>query len=176
RRDVAQQCAIFPKRNKQNCASTFQFCCRLRYSALNGPDVGDVEQPFAAQEPLIGSASGVRLRLAYQVHKPFRQTSCRNSPEVLAIIDRQRPLRRTTENVRLLQNRIEYGREIAGRRIDQSQDFGGRSLLLQSLARLGDQARVLHRDDGLRREVLDQCNLLIGEGPNLLAVNDKSSK
>ena len=37
----------------------------------------------------------------------------------------------------------------------------------QSLARLGQQPRVLHRNDRLRREVLQQRDLLIGERPNL---------
>ena len=39
------------------------------------------------------------------------------------------------------------------------------------LARLGDQPRVLHRDDRLRREVLQQRDLLVGERPHLLAVD-----
>ena len=47
--------------------------------------------------------------------------------------------------------------------------LGGRGLLLQRLARLGDQPRVLHRDDRLRGEVLQQRDLLVGEGPDLLA-------
>ena len=40
-----------------------------------------------------------------------------------------------------------------------------------SLARLGNQPRILHRDDCLRGEVLQQCDLLVGEGPNFFAVN-----
>ncbi len=39
------------------------------------------------------------------------------------------------------------------------------------LARLGKQPRVLHRDHRLRREVLQQRDLLVGERPNLLAVD-----
>ena len=49
--------------------------------------------------------------------------------------------------------------------------LGGRGLLLQRLARLGDQPRVLHRDDRLRREVLQQRDLLVGERPHLLAID-----
>ena len=55
-------------------------------------------------------------------------------------------------------------------RIDDPQHLGGRGLLLQCLARLGDQPRVLHRDDRLRREVLQQRDLLVGERPDLVAV------
>ena len=39
------------------------------------------------------------------------------------------------------------------------------------LARLGDQPRVLHRDHRLRREVLQQRDLFVGERPDLLAID-----
>ena len=68
----------------------------------------------------------------------------------------------------LFQHRVEHRREIAGRGVDDLQHLGGRGLLLQCLARLGDQPRVLHRDDRLRGEVLQQGDLLVGEWPNLL--------
>ena len=48
--------------------------------------------------------------------------------------------------------------------------LGGRGLLLQGLARLVNQPRVLHRDDRLRREVLQQRDLLVGERPDFLAI------
>jgi hypothetical protein len=67
---------------------------------------------------------------------------------------------------------MEHRREIAGRGVDDLQDLGGRSLLLQCLARLGQEPRVLHRNNRLRREILQQCNLLIGEGENFLAMHD----
>ena len=41
------------------------------------------------------------------------------------------------------------------------------------LARLGDEPRVLHRDDRLRGEVLQQRDLLVGERPDLLAVDGR---
>jgi len=52
------------------------------------------------------------------------------------------------------EHRIEYGGEVAGRTVDDLQYLGGRGLLLQGLARLGQEPRILHRDDRLRREVL----------------------
>jgi hypothetical protein len=44
-----------------------------------------------------------------------------------------------------------------------------KNLLLQRFAQLVKQPGVLDRDDGLRGEVLDQLDLLIGEQPHLLA-------
>ena len=70
-----------------------------------------------------------------------------------------------------LQYRVEYRQEVAGRGIDDLQYLGGCGLLLQGLARLGDEPRVLHRDHRLRGEVLQQCYLFVGKWPNLLAVD-----
>jgi hypothetical protein len=39
--------------------------------------------------------------------------------------------------VRLFQDRIKNGAEVAGRRIDELEDFGGGGLLLQRLVALG---------------------------------------
>jgi hypothetical protein len=54
----------------------------------------------------------------------------------------------------LFQHRIENRLKVAGRRIDDAQHFRRRGLLVERLARLGQQPRVLHCDDRLRREVL----------------------
>ena len=48
--------------------------------------------------------------------------------------------------------------------------LGGRGLLLQRLAGLGDQPRVLDRDDRLCGEVLHQRDLFVGEPPHLLTM------
>jgi hypothetical protein len=69
--------------------------------------------------------------------------------------------------VRFLQDRVEYWGEIAGRGIDDLQHLSGGGLLLQCLARLGDQPRVLHRDHRLGGEILEERNLLVGERPDL---------
>jgi len=76
-----------------------------------------------------------------------------------------------TQRVRLLQYCIEDRGEVAGRGIDDLQYLCGRGLLLQSLARLGQQPRVLHCNDRLRREILQKCDLLVGEGANFLAID-----
>ena len=56
--------------------------------------------------------------------------------------------------MRFFQDRIEDRRQVAGRGIDDPEHFGGGGLLFQGLARLGQEPRILHRDDRLRREVL----------------------
>ena len=43
--------------------------------------------------------------------------------------------------------------------------------IVGALAQLVEQARVLDGDDGLRGEVLDQLDLLVGEGPHFLAID-----
>ena len=74
--------------------------------------------------------------------------------------------------VRLLQHRVEHRRQIAGRAVDDLQHLGGCGLLLQGLARLGQEPRILHCNDCLRGEVLQQHDLLFGERPHLLAVDN----
>ena len=39
-----------------------------------------------------------------------------------------------------------------------------------------NQPRILHCDHRLRREVLQQCNLLVGEGPYFAAGDDKAAQ
>ena len=81
-------------------------------------------------------------------------------------------MRRLAKPYRPVEHRVEHRGEVAGRGIDDLQYLGGRGLLLQRLARLGQEPRVLHCNDRLRREVLQQRDLLVGERPHLLAVDD----
>ena len=76
-----------------------------------------------------------------------------------------------------LQDRIEYRFKIARRGVDDLQHFGGGGLLLQRLARFGQQPRILHRDHRLRGKALQQRDLLVREWPNFLTVNrDRANK
>ena len=68
--------------------------------------------------------------------------------------------------MRLLQDRIEHRREVAGRGIDDLQHFGGRGLLLQGLARLSQEPCILHRDHRPGSEILEQRDLLVAERPD----------
>jgi hypothetical protein len=72
---------------------------------------------------------------------------------------------------RVFQHRPEYRLQFARRTADDLENLRGRGLLLQGFAKFVKQPRVLDGDDGLRCEVLDQLDLLVGERPNFLAVN-----
>jgi hypothetical protein len=52
----------------------------------------------------------------------------------------------------------------------------GGGLLIQRLARLGDEPRIFHRNHGLRREVPQQRDLLVGERPHLLPISGDRSE
>src|SRR3979411_3490733 len=90
--------------------------------------------------------------------------------EQFAIEGAQHRVGSAAEPPRSLNHRVEHRGEVAGRGIDDAEHLGGRGVLLQGLTRLGNEARVLHRDDRLRREILQQRYLLVGERPYLLAV------
>src|SRR6516164_7775186 len=107
--------------------------------------------------------------LAQQLCQLVRMAALRNGAEFAAVIELQTAKRDSAEAVRLLQYRLEHRGEFAGRRIDHLQYIGGRGLLLQGLARLAQEPRVLHRDDRLRGKILQEGNLPFGERPDLLA-------
>ena len=73
----------------------------------------------------------------------------------------------------VFQHGLEHRLKFAGRTTDDLEHLGGRGLLLQRFAQLVEQPRVLDGDDGLSGEVLDQLDLLVGERPDLLAVDSE---
>src|SRR5262249_32647175 len=79
---------------------------------------------------------------------------------------------------RLLQHGLEHWLQLAGRTADDLQHLRSRSLLLQrlpqivgALTQLIEESRVLDCDDGLGSKVLDQLDLLTGEGADLLPID-----
>jgi hypothetical protein len=85
---------------------------------------------------------------------------------MLSIEARAQSKRRFAQTHRVVQNRVEHRREIAGRGIDDLQYLGGRSLLLQCLARFDNEPCVFYCDDGLVGEGSDQRHLFVGEALN----------
>src|SRR5262249_29562197 len=88
----------------------------------------------------------------------------------LTIKGPQNPERGLAKTNGLLQHRVEHRRQVAGRGVNDAKNLGCGGLLLQRLARLCDQPRILHCDDRLSGEVLEKGNLLLRERANLLAV------
>src|SRR6516165_9515535 len=72
---------------------------------------------------------------------------------------------------RRLDQRLENRLQIEGRAADDLEHVGGGRLLLQRLAQLVEQARVLDGDDGLIGEAREQSYLLVAERPHLLTVD-----
>src|SRR5437763_10342124 len=96
--------------------------------------------------------------------------------ETLAIPSSKYPEGGFTQACRLFEHRVEYRRKDSGRAVDDPQYLRRRGLLLQCLPRIGHQMRVLHRDDRLRRKVLQQCDCFFGEWPYFLAVDEKGAE
>src|SRR6516162_10081192 len=71
----------------------------------------------------------------------------------------------------LLEHRVEHRGKVARRRINDLQYLSGGRLLLQGLARFGQKPRVLHCDHRLRREILQQRDLLVGEWSDRLTID-----
>src|SRR6516225_199308 len=133
--------------------------------------VRDVNYMLALNEPK-GSVTRSGAHWMRQEFGVFaRNPPVRYGVKGIPIKRRKRAERNLAEFHRLFEDRIEHGREVAGRRIDDLQYLGSRGLLLQSLARLGQEPRVLHRDDRLRREVLQQRDLLVGERTYFSAID-----
>src|SRR6516225_2752559 len=79
-----------------------------------------------------------------------RETAHCYTAELFAVPELQTAVAGIAQAVRLLDDRTEHGGEVARRAIDDLQYLCGRGLLLQCLARLGDEPRILHRDHRLR--------------------------
>ena len=109
--------------------------------------------------------------LAQTLRDRLRHAAYRRRAEMRPVAQKQRSVIAVAEPVRLFQYRVEHRGEVAGRAVDDAQHLGGRGLLLQCLARLGQQPRVLHRDHCLCREILQQCDLLCSKRPDFLTVN-----
>ena len=144
----------------------------LRKLSGKARNIRDMNQTFAAHQSVLRATGLGTEWLPQHLGNGLRNAMSDNGSEVLAIIRKQAALRGTAEAMRLLQDRVEHRREIAGRRIDHLQYFGSRGLLLQGLARFCDQPRILHCNDRLGREVLDQCDLLVCKRPDLRACRD----
>src|SRR6266849_5186741 len=135
--------------------------------------VTNVDEILALHKPIVRTSWQRSSGLLKELDKRWRGTALRDPAKELAVNPCEVTEARLTQPHSLFEHRVEDRREVAGRRVDDPQDLGGCGLLVESLARLGDQPRVLDRDDGLGREILHQRDLLVRERPDLLAVYDE---
>src|SRR5215472_16240231 len=89
------------------------------------------------------------------------RTARRDRAKPLTLFDEQGAVGGFAQSRRLLQHCLENRGKVARGAVDDLQDFGGRGLLFQGLARLGYEACVLHGDDRLSRKVLEKSNLIV---------------
>ena len=97
--------------------------------------------------------------------KRGRQTPVRNGLKAFAVIGHQIAKGSGAQMHRLIEHRIEDRRKFARRRIDDLKNLGSGGLLVQCLAGLGQEPRILHRDHCLSGKVFEQCDLFVREGP-----------
>jgi hypothetical protein len=115
---------------------------------------------FLADHPGVGAVRQQRAeRLAQQSCHGLGDPLRRHGPGMLTVIGNQCAVSGPAKAVRLLKDRVEHRRKIAGRAVDYLQDLRGRGLLLQCLACLGDQPRIFDRDHRLVGEGADQLDL-----------------
>ena len=143
---------------------------RLLASAL--PDIGDMDEPLAFEHADKRVARAGPKAIPNQLAELYRRrVLCCNPPKKFAVIGKQRTAFSAAQTVRLIQDRVKYRRQVARRGIDDTQHLSRRGLLLQRLAGFVDQPRVLHCDDRLGGEILQQRDLLVGERTHLLAID-----
>src|SRR5215471_378154 len=112
-----------------------------------------MNEPLATQQPVSKITRGRPEWLPQPRGERLSYIVKRRRTEKLTVIGHERAVRCPAQGMRLLQDRVEHRFEVSRRGIDHLKDFGGRGLLLQSLARLCDEPRILHRDHRLSREV-----------------------
>src|SRR5215831_15827611 len=103
------------------------------------PNVGDVNDALATQQPPSRCVGRGTCRAV--LPKPLAQVRCPtycDRIEAFAVACPKCPRGRIAKDDCLLDHCVEHRREVARRRVDDLQYLSSRSLLLQSLARLGD--------------------------------------
>ena len=107
-----------------------------------------------------------------------RHAMQRNIAECFAVVEIEHTELRFTKSHRALQHGVEDRFQFARRTGNRAEHLRGRGLLLKrpgkivrALAQFIQQPRVLDRDHGLRGEIRDQSDLLVGEGAHLLAID-----
>jgi len=96
--------------------------------------------------------------------------------EAAILIEVQGTIGDAAEAVCLLQDSVKHRRKIARRAVDDLKDLGGRGLLFERLARLGDEPRILDGDHSLVGKAFHQCDLAVAESANRVTVDHKHAE
>jgi hypothetical protein len=176
--DRAKECVVFVKRHR-DCAADAAGLHHIS-ETRDGPitliarRIGKMDNPFARYDSSQQGSVTVRpdgTTLPDPIAK-LRVAVYGTKMEAFTVPGSENTKGRLAQARCLFQHRLEHRREVAGRAVDDLQYLGGRRLLFQRLARLGNQPRVFHRDHCLRGKVLQQRDLLVGKRPHLLANGD----
>jgi hypothetical protein len=107
-------------------------------------DVGDLNHDFAADDPRIdGAGFGDDLAAFANPGGKRRITAIGDRHQTLSVIGQEITVIRITKLQRLVEHRLEDGREIAGCRIDDLQHLGRRLLLGERFGELSAQLGIL---------------------------------
>ena len=134
-------------------------------------DIRDVHDVLAFDNACSATAGpGRGCVLAQNSAKPAGTPRMRHGMKALAI-DKLQSMPNAASHSRIAFSSIasNTGVEIAGRGVDHLQHLGGRGLLLQRLALLGQQPRILDRDHRLIGEGADKFDLPVGKRLDPLA-------
>src|SRR6516164_2049870 len=162
---------ILPQRHAQESANTREFCSFLVHWLVDSCLIGDMNKTGPIDQLPMGVVWIGLVSLTYQLVKRCGQTAGRQGAKAVAVPYFQSANSHSAYRVCFFQYRVEHWGEVTWRGIDNLQYLGGRGLLLQRLARLGQQPRVLHRYDRLRGEILQQRDLFVGKRLDLLAID-----
>ena len=92
----------------------------------------------------------------------------RDGMDQFAVEPEEMSARRVAQPHRLVEHRVEDGREMTRCGVDNLQHLGSRRLLFEGFARLAQEPRILDRDDRLIGEGSDQFDLPLAEWMNPL--------
>jgi hypothetical protein len=181
RADITQQLVILSQWHHQHRADARDLANGAPDRVVRGRkrdrgDVGHVNETLSVLQALERWEAMHWKPVTRQRLVRFRISARSYRAQILAITDHQRTQRSAAESVGLFQYCIEHRREVARRGIDDLQYLGGRCLLLQRFAGFGQEPGVLHCDDRLRSEILQQRDLLVRKRANLPTPNRKRSE
>src|SRR5262249_41289867 len=152
--DSTNQVVLLEHRHDQKRPSSGNLGNRL--IGIFRSDVGDVcDLPRISDMVEDTGRATRRNRIALAISGPrLRCIVQRNVPEYIALIEQQVAEAGLADANGVLKHSLEHWLQLAGRTADDLEHVGGSSLLLQRLAQLAQQARVLDGNDGLGGEIL----------------------